>query len=112
MAGTLRSSTVATSIAFPQAPEFDEWLATPGNPEWLSKSTIWVKRLTHLMKPAVIVTYGGPPFRHLVGRRKAPGAECTTWQGIPLVGTNHLSRASYEVSRRAMRFVRNVVNGK
>ena len=95
----LSHSTVATNIAFPQAPDFNQWRKRPGAREWLEKSTAWVQELIRMVRPVVILTYGSPPFLRLVGRAKRGMVEQTKLNGTPLVACDHL--ASRRLTRDA-----------
>ncbi|MDE2812490.1 MAG: hypothetical protein OXM01_05675, partial [Gemmatimonadota bacterium] len=96
---TLSHSTVATNIAFPQAPDFNQWRKRPDARAWLEKSTAWVQELIRLLRPVVILTYGSPPFFRLVGRAKRGMVEQTKLNGVPLVACDHF--ASRRLTRDA-----------
>ena len=92
LAHVLNSNAVATNIAFPQAPKYDEWLRIQGAKEWLQKSSEWVVELVELTAPKAILTYGAEPFKRLVGRKKNGVVEETTTKNTtPLVGCHHLA---------------------
>lgn len=101
--------TVATNLAFAQAKEFDRWRRTSVGKGWLKKSREWLDELIGLMAPAVLLTYGSPPFEALTGMHKAGGelAEAT-YRRIPVVGCSHYSRnaATPEERRAAMARIR------
>ena len=103
----LENHTVATNIAFPQAPGFDDWLRKSGSEVWLEKSFAWVEELVQLIQPRVILTYGRYAFRHLVGRGKVNRVELAEWRGFPLVGCGHLMQGATKAERlEAIRLVR------
>ena len=103
----LENRTVATNIAFPQSPGFDDWLRKPGSEAWLEKSLAWVEELVQLMPPRVILTYGRHAFRHLVGHRKVDRVERAEWWGFPVVGCGHLMQGATKAERLdAVRLVR------
>ena len=96
----LSESAVAINIAFPQAREFGQWRRTRAAQAWIEKSADWVRKLLRLMEPAVIITYGSPPFFRLVGRRKRGIVEQTTWNGTPLVACDHLASRHLSLDAR------------
>ena len=108
----LSKSAVATNIAFPQAREFGQWRRSSAAQAWLEKSTDWVNELLRLMEPAVIITYGSPPFFRLVGRRKRGIVEQTTWNGTPLVACDHLAsrRLSLDARNDAIETVKRLLD--
>ena len=93
MSRLFRQETVVTNLAFAQAKEFDKWRRTSVGKGWLEQSRIWLDQLIGLMAPAVLLTFGSPPFKSLTGRHKAGGelAEAK-YRDIPVVGCSHYSR--------------------
>lgn len=87
----LRTSTVASSLVFPQWPRFADWRKQSTAQEWLEHSRIWLNDLIDAMTPKIILTYGKVTFEELTGEQKRQYelAE-SVYRGIPVVGCGHL----------------------
>lgn len=112
MGRTLRSSTVASNLVFPQSPSFGEWrkrgaLATA----WNLRSQTWLAELVGLIEPRVILTYGKDVFETLAGGEKVRGRLGRgTFNGRPVVGCGHPVQGAYLPERsEAMRTVRDLL---